>query len=197
VKRCLSQVCFAVVIVSGAIAQARRAVPPPPKPSDDGPSLEVTMKFIQDKLSSVGPTDYMIYRHDEIAQSDSQNKFHFELSNVVADPTACTLSNTTSVKKDDGKPNPVSHSIALKGVADIVVLPLEQQYKKSSATEGHPELSYRADPPIFAVVVHLSDPADHIWNYFNFYDEALADRVAKALLHAVELCGGGSKPEPF
>jgi hypothetical protein len=25
----------------------------------------------------------------------------------------------------------------------------------------------------------------------------LADRVAKALVHAVELCGGGPKPEPF
>jgi hypothetical protein len=31
---------------------------------------------------------------------------------------------------------------------------------------------------------------------FNFYDETLCHRVAKALQHAVELCGGGSK-EPF
>jgi alpha-D-ribose 1-methylphosphonate 5-phosphate C-P lyase len=32
---------------------------------------------------------------------------------------------------------------------------------------------------------------------FNFLDEDTANRVAKAMLHAVELCGGGSKPEPF
>jgi len=31
---------------------------------------------------------------------------------------------------------------------------------------------------------------------FALYDESLANRIAKALVHAVELCGGGSK-EPF
>jgi hypothetical protein len=33
-------------------------------------------------------------------------------------------------------------------------------------------------------------------NWF-FVDEDVANRVAKAMLHAVELCGGGAKPEPF
>jgi len=32
---------------------------------------------------------------------------------------------------------------------------------------------------------------------FLFHDEETANRVAKAMLHAVELCGGGSRPEPF
>jgi len=31
----------------------------------------------------------------------------------------------------------------------------------------------------------------------HFRDEEMADRVAKAMIHAIELCGGGSKPEPF
>jgi|CZKF01.1.fsa_nt_gi hypothetical protein len=31
----------------------------------------------------------------------------------------------------------------------------------------------------------------------HFRDEETADRVAKAMIHAVELCGGGSQPEPF
>jgi hypothetical protein len=34
-------------------------------------------------------------------------------------------------------------------------------------------------------------------NTLVFFDEQLANRVAKALVHAVELCGGGTKPEPF
>jgi hypothetical protein len=34
-------------------------------------------------------------------------------------------------------------------------------------------------------------------NLVTFFDEQLANRVAKALVHAVERCGGGSKPEPF
>jgi hypothetical protein len=35
-------------------SRAQQPVPPPPKPADDGPSLEVTMKFIQDKLNDIG-----------------------------------------------------------------------------------------------------------------------------------------------
>jgi hypothetical protein len=31
----------------------------------------------------------------------------------------------------------------------------------------------------------------------SFYEQETADRVAKAMVHAVELCGGGPKPEPF
>jgi hypothetical protein len=33
-------------------------------------------------------------------------------------------------------------------------------------------------------------------NGFYFADEEMANRVAKALVHAVELCGGGNK-DPF
>jgi hypothetical protein len=33
-------------------------------------------------------------------------------------------------------------------------------------------------------------------NWFPFTDADLADRVAKAITHAIELCGGGNK-EPF
>jgi hypothetical protein len=36
-----------------------------------------------------------------------------------------------------------------------------------------------------------------VMNLFPFTDADLADRVVKALTHAVELCGDGSKPEPF
>jgi hypothetical protein len=31
---------------------------------------------------------------------------------------------------------------------------------------------------------------------FHIGQEEMANRIAKAMVHAVELCGGGSKPEP-
>jgi hypothetical protein len=31
------------------------------------------------------------------------------------------------------------------------------------------------------------------WVRFEFYDDTLADRVSKALQHAVNLCGGGNQ----
>jgi hypothetical protein len=44
--------------------------------------------------------------------------------------------------------------------------------------------------------VHLSD-GDFGSMSWAFPDEDVANRVAKAIVHAVELCGGGSQPEPF
>jgi hypothetical protein len=49
-------------------------------------------------------------------------------------------------------------------------------------------------PDIYVLNVKLPRGIDHS---IRFYEQEMADRVAKALLHAVELCGGGPKPEPF
>jgi len=41
------------------------------------------------------------------------------------------------------------------------------------------------------------DTESGIWIAGRIFDEDFANRLAKAMLHAVELCGGGSQPEPF
>src|SRR5580693_6885896 len=51
-KTCLMTMCFAALAVSVSLAQQQKAAPPPPKPADDGPSLEVTMKFIREKMAA-------------------------------------------------------------------------------------------------------------------------------------------------
>ena len=48
-------------------------------------------------------------------------------------------------------------------------------------------------PQITVLAVHF----DHHKTYWLYFiDSSIADRVAKAMTHAVELCGGGNK-EPF
>jgi hypothetical protein len=78
---------------------------------------------------------------------------------------------------------------------------------------------YQDDPPYFELVIHLAagktvqrhthtiiggkhskttEVNDNIGEFaLPFRDEETANRVAKAMIHAIELCGGGSKPEPF
>jgi len=63
-KHCFMTMCFAVLAVSTVLAQERKAVPPPPKPTDDGPSREVSMKFIQDKMNDDGTVGYVITGSD-------------------------------------------------------------------------------------------------------------------------------------
>jgi hypothetical protein len=81
---------------------------------------------------------------------------------------------------------------ALKDVQEVVVKTCEQNLKEAQSKAGYPEYSNRVDPPVFVIIVKKKNGRD----YFFLYDESLANRIAKALVHAVELCGGGSK-DPF
>jgi len=87
-KRCMMTVCFTALAVSAALAQEKKTVPPPPKPADEGPSLEVTMKFIQDKMNDHGTVGYVV-------TNSSLNGVLFRnyhvISDVVADASTCTL----------------------------------------------------------------------------------------------------------
>jgi hypothetical protein len=172
-----------------AIAQE---VPPPPPMRGDQASLKDTMKFVQDKLP--GKVNYIVYGHDNIAGTDSVLKRSFVLSNVSADADACHISfhyqfdsgkNTGIVNKDE--------DIFLKQVRQVALKQMDQVIQQADAKSGHPERTVKVDPPIFLVVVSKIDNHSMM---FNFYEDTIADRVSKALLHAVELCGGGNQ-EPF
>jgi hypothetical protein len=174
-------------------ARAQQNVPPPPKPADSGPSLADTMNFIQDKLNDLKVT-YMSYGHDNVAGTDFTNKFTDEYTKVVADPGACQIRYHYKDLRDGGVTVDTDPWFNLKAVANIVVMSREQALKQIDSAAGHPEYSYKIDPPMFVLHVVRTDKALHD---FTFPEEDLANRVAKAMVHAVELCGGGSKPEPF
>jgi len=82
-----------------------------------------------------------------------------------------------------------------------------------------PAKTFQDDPPYFELVLHLAagksvtrhietvpsnrrgkpiESDENIKEFaLHFRDEDAANRVAKAMIHAIELCGGGSQPEPF
>jgi hypothetical protein len=74
------------------------------------------------------------------------------------------------------------------------VLPDEQDWQMYLARTGDSTKTVKDVPDISALVIKLNNGQDPT---IRFYEQELADRVAKALIHAVELCGGGPKPEPF
>ncbi len=53
--------------------------------------LEATMKFIQDKLNSIGPVKYVAHAHDGRNGGDWTNKFDDEVSRLVANPSVCRV----------------------------------------------------------------------------------------------------------
>lgn len=198
-RHCLATICFAALAVSAAFAQERKAVPPPPKPADDAPNLEVTMKFIQEKVNGVGPISYIAYSHDNATGNDMKSQWTYEVTKVVADGSACRITDHFKQQFEEGNAGAVlvdgEFQFLLRDVEDIVVMPMEQVHKEWASRAGHSSLTYSVDPAVFLLRVRRTNTKEV--NEFVFVDEQLANRVAKAMVHAVELCGGGSTPEPF
>jgi hypothetical protein len=268
-KSRMTPITAVAALLLSCVRAGGQDVPPPPKPTDDGPNLEVTMKFIEDKLRSIGRLNYIGYIHDNeppvsrwldlnsdtitVSRSgtaltlrysngrtasgtlqgdftmavgftadccvgtisedgshidwsngttwtsvqpgstngrDWQIRFSTEVTDVRASVTDCRI----DYHWRENKGNEVTHDkdsrVLLKDVRAVVVKTRDLELKEADSKAGHPEWTSRVDPPVF--VVSLSGPD----SVFYLYDESLANRMAKALVHGVELCGGGSK-DPF
>jgi hypothetical protein len=176
-----------------ALTCAAQDVPPPPKPQDNGPSIEVTMRFIQDNAAE-GKLTYTAYVSDPSQPGvEWNNQFQVETSNLVADPKACRISYHWFAQVNGKVSYDADYNLELKDVRDMVLLPQDQNQHQIDMRNGHPTWSSRIDPNLFTLVVRRPRGVE---NVFLFSDQTMAVRVAKAITHAVDLCGGGNK-EPF
>lgn len=184
--------------LNAIVAQGAEPANPPAAsaPPSSGPTLEVTMKFVQDKLNAMGTVNFAGYVHDSASNQDGVQKFSSTISNVVANPGACSLSYHRLVFNNGSKEHNEDVSINLREVQNISVLPDEQDWQMYLVRTGDTTKTVKDVPDIIALVIKLNNGKDPT---IRFYEQEMADRVAKALVHAVELCGGGgsSQQEPF
>jgi len=189
---------FAILAVSAALAQANKAVPPPPKPADDGPSLEATMKFVQDKINGQGAITYHV-------TFDGGDFDWIQQPTVSADPGTCRLKGSERAEADrrwDKMARTYTYAFSFQDVKQISVedyTAWRNHLDGTGATTAPPVfvLLLSAELAAFNKKVKGKDEKVRELTFF-FVDEDMANRVAKAMLHGVELCGGGgSKPEPF
>jgi hypothetical protein len=192
IKHFLMSMCIAILAVSAGLAQEKKAEPPPPKPADEGPNLEVTMKFIQEKLKA------KLTRWDD----------------VTADPASCQLTFARSGKWADHDWEDETLAFSFAEVEKIQVLPFVE-YKRLMGQEEDPDSPTSPDACCFFRFLMTTEKSVHLrhfkkgkprpkedkdsgeWVWAFKYEADQANRVAKAMVHAVELCGGGAKPEPF
>jgi hypothetical protein len=184
-------VWITTIVLASVGCAAAQDIPPLAPLRGDAASLKDTLKFVQEKLP--GKVSYIIYPHDNVAGTDlTPIKRSFKLSDVSVDADRCSISFHGQFDKGgDSAYIDKDSDLSLKEVKEITSPQLEQVIQLGNAKAGHPEVAVRVDPAIFVVVVKSNRST-----MFNFFDETLADRVSKALQHAVALCGGG-KPEPF
>ena len=190
-KTLATMAALACLAVSAAMAQQKAA--PAQKPKDKGPSLEVTMKFIQDKMNSTGAVNLVLYGHDGVSGNDWSNQFSFEVSGATVNVPACVVSFHFKSTKNAQSYIDQDAGIPLKLIENIIVMPIEQAFKEADTKGGNPQKSSRADPATFVLRAFRTGGAI---NDVYFQDQELANRVATAMVHAVEICGGGNK-DPF
>jgi hypothetical protein len=158
-------------------------------PSKNGPSLPATMQFIQDKLTDSGTVSFVVSTTDgtRIAKDN-------ELINFRGDPQTCIL----SWRKRFGVNHVMyDYQLQLRDAQDVTVEPLKSAWTKAEALAGNFDAVSSVTPEITDLIVRLQHPRNTDDYYeFLFVDADLADRVARAIVHAIELCGGGSK-DPF
>jgi hypothetical protein len=175
--------------------------PPSAVPVDNGPSLAETMQFIQDKLNDIGKIAFIAILQDTSNESNGSTwnqTIQNEISNVITDQNQCRISyhwKTTNqgspywekrirTSKDE------NDVFLMRDVHEIVLKPFEQDRNELYAKMGSSAIVLSTIPSITVLVVRRAHGEENTF-YFNEVD--LADRVAKAMLHAVELCGGGNK----
>lgn len=171
--------------------------------SREGPGLAETLNFISEKLSAQGGMDArwsVTYPRDK-SHTPSPRRFSVNYFRVTSSPATCSL----GFDSVEGTPPQVYARLSLHHVAKIEVLPLKE-YVSTAEIEvvyDHAVVDgvFRRERPQVVeasptFVLKITSPGVEPKALF-FSDDTLADRVAKAISHAAELCGAGAKPEPF
>jgi len=170
------------------------AVPQTTQQPADGPSLEVTLKFIGDFMTTESPVSYtktdVDFKDMPDSYSYSYREFrqegcvlHYVINEKLQHPA-----NVESLKyarrADFSKLNPLA--IRVQTVAEF----------EAEVVASVPQLrgtTYTITPETYKVRSTRSLDDD---NEFFLADRQRADRLAKAINHAIVLCGG-AKDQPF
>lgn len=200
---CMRRWAFGVAVclgsVAASVAQSGKllepaAQAPAAKPAVNSPSLEITMKFIQDKLNEIGSVNYTVTFYDPSGSFTGGGRMSVEKHNVVADPVKCQISYHATVEIDHEAQPQTDYSFPLREVRSIVVMKAEKWIQDYGAGADHPGVTVTVSPEIYFLVARRIKGNE---DRFAFNDEEMANRVAKALIHAVDLCSASNQPDPF
>jgi len=182
------------VVGPNAITDTRATISDGASSSDNAPSLTATMQFIQDKLNGLGNISLTAFTQNTANGSTGHNTFTYEFSNCIADQNQCRLSCHGHSTRDGSTMLDGNYGYSLRDVQEIKLKPFTQSQTETNASAGHPnDVCTSTNPPLTDLQLSLQNGAKLA---YPFTDATLANRVAKAIRHAVELCGGTPK-EPI
>ncbi len=215
-----------MLALSSATVLAQQSVPPTPqpasdKPAENGPSLEETLKLIQDKVNQQGSIVYVESASNTLTGEKIPSIQNSVESKVVAVDPAGGLFLQNSIKSSaQGDTMNQTASVGIKHIFEDRQVTTNQTFnwrvyfkdieklEVLSATDykhrANPAMTYQEQPSFFELVVHLAaektdqqpmtvTAGKNVGEFaLHFHNKETADRVAKAMIHAIKLCSGGS-----
>jgi hypothetical protein len=178
--------------IAGAFRQlAQQCTVTPPPAANSKPSLEDTLSFIADKLDGQGAASWSAtVQNNTAGASGSPTPMTFQIPMATGDPHACRLVYHQKISAGAKVLSDLDLQLNFRRVEKLAVMPLQDANNDSHSRQGHAELVESISPAVSALVV--TGAGGRTW-YFAFADQELANRVAKAMNHAGELCGAGGQ----
>jgi hypothetical protein len=160
------------------------------KISEPGANLEVTMKFIQDALTSIDSFEYS----DSVVQIMGGETVKFAkfrgaqyLKDVVADPRTCQIQYRIQ-QIYDGKTKVIgekARQIDLKQALEAKAFSQKEQLEGGNQVSGPGAWFHDFSPPIYDLQVR-TEPAND--QSILVFDQELANEIAEEINYAINLC---------
>jgi hypothetical protein len=185
------------VLTTSLAAFSQKPAAPPSKP-DKGLSLAATMQLLQKELNAGGKVNFIVNTRDELGGPDHISPYTSEVSNVVADSASCSVRYHWKSSTPDQVMDESDLSLNLHDVQSVRVMTYVQYLKEVEGEDvGDPNAQTawytKFNPPMLILYPQIAGDLNGEYG-FIFADEVTANRIAKVLTHAVELCGSGKKP---
>jgi hypothetical protein len=164
-------------------------------PGVSGPTLEETLNFIGERLAQSATVNFITFGTNTADGSNGSGHYSEIEGPFHIDTDACLISNRQKISIN-GQPPVVDRTVqySFNQFEEVIVKPAEQYLTEMNTQNPQPTLINSTNPPAVALLLRLNKSSGFV--FFFLTDASIADRVAKAMTHAIELCGGGRK-DPF
>jgi hypothetical protein len=149
-----------------------------------GPTRDASLGFIRDKMVAQGAITYSANLHDTATEQSWANSFTAEMSNVSVDVAACTISFHWKATLDGATQQDFDTAIPFPKLRTVSVVNREQEIRTQVASD-HPSWVSTVSPAVWVVTMKSAASA----YVLDFTDQDVAERVARAADHIMDLCG--------
>ncbi|HTW22257.1 MAG TPA: hypothetical protein VMD78_01565 [Candidatus Baltobacteraceae bacterium] len=157
------------------------------KPSDTKPSLNSTLKMIQDGVNDQGEIRYTMTSRNTASGETVQDQYVVETSNAVADSNSCTLQVDARMTLNGSPQLQGRAALEIRRIDSLIVKSQSQAIEQKTKQSGVTQWTGKIAPESYMIQAFQSDSLVGI---LFFRERDTANAIAQKIGRAVELCTG-------